>query len=107
MADRPDLLRGVDSQSLGLSFLSEVASEEKEEALHLGIEGLPGVRVLDGGDKMRELILHRLRRDTTGGGLEVEVRSTSDPVGGGGKAGHGWRVTKVVGVGGGGGQGRD
>lgn len=89
MADRPDLSRGVHSQSLGLSFLSKIAGEEEEEALHLGIEGLPGVGVLDGGDEMRKLILHRLRRDTAGGGFEVEVRSTSDAMGGGGEVGHG------------------
>ena len=40
----------VDSQSLGVSFLGEIASEEHEEALHLSIESLPGEGVLDGGD---------------------------------------------------------
>lgn len=65
-------------QSLGLSFLGEVSSEEKEKALHLCIEGLPSERVMDGGDEMRELILHRLCRDSAGGGLEIEVRGTSD-----------------------------
>lgn len=55
---------------------------------------------------MRELILHRLRRDTAGGGFEVEVRSTSDTMGGGCEVRHRWLVAKVVGVGGGRGQGR-
>ena len=73
--------RGMDSQSLGVSFLSEIASEEHEEALHLGIESLPGEGILDGGDEMSELILHRLRRDTTGRCLEVEVRCTSSAMG--------------------------
>jgi len=82
MADREDLLRGMDSQSLGLSFLGEISSEEEEETLHLGIEGLPGEGILDGGDEMRELILHRLCRDTAGGGLEIEVRGTSGAMGG-------------------------
>jgi len=82
MADREDLLRRMDSQSLGLSFLGEISSEEEEETLHLGIEGLPGEGILDGGDEMRELILHRLRRDTTGGGLEIEVRGTPGAMGG-------------------------
>lgn len=47
MADREDLLRGMDSQSLGLSFLGEISSEEEEKTLHLGIEGLPGEGILD------------------------------------------------------------
>ena len=97
----------MDSHSLGVGFLSEIASEEHEEALHLGIESLPGEGVLNGGDEMSELILHRLRRDTTGGCLEVEVRSTSGAMGGGGESSHGWWVAEGVEVGGGGGQGRD
>jgi len=80
----------ADSQSLRLSFFNEISSEEEEEALHLGIEGLPGEGVLDGGDEMSEFILHRLRRDTASGGLEVEVRGTSGAMGRGGKGGHGW-----------------
>jgi len=95
----------MDSQSPGLSFLSEIASEEEEEALHLGIESLPGEGVLDGGDEVSELILHCLCRDTAGRCLEVEVRGTSNAVGGGGEGGHRWWVAEVVGVGGGGGQG--
>lgn len=105
MADRSDLLRRMDSQSPGLSFLSEIASEEHEEALHLGIESLPGERVMDGGDEMGEVILHRLGRYTAGRGLEVEVRCTSDTVGWGSEISHGWWFAKVVGVGGGGSQG--
>ena len=73
----------MNSQSLRSSFLGEIASEEEEEALHLGIEGLPSEGILDGGDEMRELILHRLCRDTASGGLEIEVRGTSDAMGGG------------------------
>ena len=74
----------ADSQSLRLSFLSEVSSKEEKEALHLGVECLPGEGVLDGGDEMSDLILHRLRRDTASGGLEVEVRGTPDAIRGGG-----------------------
>ena len=72
----------MDSQPLGLSFFGKVAGEEKEEALHLGIEGLPGKGILDGCDELGEVILHRLRCNTAGGGLEVEVRSTPDTMGG-------------------------
>ena len=82
MTDRADLSRQMDSQPLGLSLLGEISSEEEEEALHLCIEGLPGEGILDGGDEMRELIFHRLCRDTTGRGLEIEVRSTSGAMGG-------------------------
>lgn len=78
------------SHSLGLSFLGEIASEEEEEALHLGIERLPGERVLDGGDEMGELVLHRLCRDAASGCFEVEVRCTSGAVGRGGEGSHGW-----------------
>ena len=60
-----------------MSFLGEVAREEVEKALHLGIESLPGGRILDRCDEMSKLILHRLGGDTAGGGLEVEVRSSS------------------------------
>ena len=107
MAGHVNLWQGVDSQSLGLSFLSEIASEEHEEALHLGIKGLPGEGVLDRGDEMSELILHRLRRDTAGGCLEVKVRGTSDAMRGGGEGSHGWWVAEGVEVGGRGCQGRD
>ena len=95
----------MDSQSLGVSFLGEITSEEHEETLHLGIESLSGEGVLDGGDEMSELILHRLRRDTTGGRLEVEVRSTSSAMGGGREGSHWWGVTEGVEVSRGGGQG--
>ena len=95
----------MNSHSPGLSFLGKIASEEEEEALHLGIESLPGEGVLDGGDEMSELILHRLGRDTAGGCLEVEVRGTSNAMGGGGEGSHWWWVTEVVGVSGRGGQG--
>lgn len=73
----------MNSQSLRLGFFGEIASEEEEEALHLGIEGLSGGGILNGGDEMSELILHRLRRDTAGGGLEIEVRGTPGPMGSG------------------------
>lgn len=72
----------MNSQPLGLSFFGKIASEEEEEALHLGIEGLPGEGILDGCDELGEIIFHRFRCNTAGGGLEVEVRSTPDTVGG-------------------------
>jgi len=71
----------VHSQSLGLGLFSEIASKEEKEALHLGIEGLSGEGILYGGDETSELILHRLGRDTAGGGLEVEVRGTPGAIG--------------------------
>lgn len=89
-ANRADQSRRIHSQSLGLSFLSEIARKKEEEALHFGVESLPGERILDGGDEMSELILHRLRRDTAGRGLEVEVRSTSGAMGDGREGSHGW-----------------
>lgn len=73
----------ADSQSLGFSFFGEIASEEEKEALHLSIEGLSGEGILDGGDEMSELILHRLCRDTAGGSLEIEVRGTPGAMRGG------------------------
>ena len=80
----------MDSQSPRLSFLGEVTCEKEEKVLHFGVESLPGGRILDGCDEMRELILHRLCGDTAGRGLEVEVRSTSDAMGSGRESGHRW-----------------
>lgn len=64
------------SQSPGLSFLGEVTREKEKKVLHLGVERLLGGGIMDGCDEMSKLILHCLRGDTAGRGLEVEVRST-------------------------------
>lgn len=72
----------MNSQSPRFGFFGEVAREKEEKALHLGVESLPGGRILDRCDEMRELIFHRLRCNTASGGLEVEVRSTSDAMSG-------------------------
>ena len=79
--DRADQLRGIDSQSLRLSFLGEIAREKEEKALHLGVKSLLGGGIMDGCDEMSYLVLHRLRGNTAGRCLEVEVRSTSGALG--------------------------
>jgi hypothetical protein len=79
VAGRTARLQRIDSQSLGLSILGEITREKEQEALHLGTPSWWGV--LDGCDETREFILHRLCRDVAGGGIEVEVRNSSDAMG--------------------------
>lgn len=65
--------RARDVQVVALGALGEVAGEEIEEGLHLGVEGALCGGVVDGGDETRYLVAHCLCGDAGGGGLEVDV----------------------------------
>lgn len=78
-----------------LCTLREIASEEVEKGLHLGVECLGcsnervgerwtdvthllGSRVLDGGDETTDLVAHGLGGNAGSGGLEVDVTATAN-----------------------------
>lgn len=77
-----------DIQILALSAFREVAGEEIEEGLHLGVECPLGSGILDGGDETGDLIAHGLGGDAGGGGLEVDVGRATDAGVEGVAAGH-------------------
>ena len=89
-------LGGFHVQVLALCALGEIAGEEVEECLHLRVEclsntssrherrgrqkaNLLGLRIGDSGNKMANLIAHRLGRNAGGCGAEIDVASASDP----------------------------
>jgi len=63
---------------LALGALGEVAGEEVEEGLHLGVERLLGLLVADGSYEMADLVAHRLGRDTSRRRTEIDMAGASD-----------------------------
>jgi hypothetical protein len=61
------------SQILGLCALSQISCKEEEEALHLGIECLARLKVLNGGYEAGDVVLHGLCGYATGRSLEIKM----------------------------------